>query len=135
MADSEQIEQMRMDPASLYREDNYTDRRVGTIRVLSPVDAEGNPDPSREVIYQGQTQVMTPAGALPLSFELEADSLEAAAGAFAEAAAKSLDETMEELRKLQREQQNQLYVPGQEQGGGMGGAGGGGQFPGGNFKL
>lgn len=134
MADSAQLEQMQMDPATLYREETFTDRRIGSIRRLTPVDAEGNPDSSRETVYLGHTQVMTPAGALPLSFELQADSLHAAAEAFAEAAAKSLEETMEELRQMQHEQQNSLYVPGQEQGGGLGGAGGG-QFPGGNFKL
>lgn len=135
MADAAQLEQMQMDPAGLYREETFTDRQVGTIRRLIPVDGDGNPDPARRVVYQGHTQVMTPAGALPLSFELEADSLEAAAKAFAEAAGKALDETMEELRRMQREQQNSLYVPGQEPAGGLGGAAGGGPFPGGKFKL
>jgi hypothetical protein len=53
----------------------FTDRRVGTIQRLAPVTPDGQPDPSRPVLYVGQAQVMTPAGALPLSFEIPASSL------------------------------------------------------------
>jgi hypothetical protein len=60
--------QITMDSKQLYREDIFTDQKVGTIRRMTPVDGDGNPDSDRPVIYSGQAQMMTPAGALPLKF-------------------------------------------------------------------
>ena len=37
----------RMDVNDLYREDTYSDRKVGTIRVLTPVKSDGSTDPGR----------------------------------------------------------------------------------------
>ena len=68
MAGPSNAPEPKMDSQDLYREDMFTDRRVGTIRVLTPVKADGTPDPSRPASYVGQAQIMTPAGALPLSF-------------------------------------------------------------------
>jgi hypothetical protein len=48
MADLKEFE-ASMDPADLWREDVYTDRRVGTIRVLTPVLGDGSTDPARSV--------------------------------------------------------------------------------------
>lgn len=119
--------ELKFDTENLYREETFTDRRTGSIRRLVPVDARGNPDGDREVLYFGEAQAMTPAGALPLSFPLEGDSLEQAAGQFPDAARKALEDTVEELRRMQRESQNSIMVPGQGGGaGGMGGVGGSG---------
>ena len=130
-------EQFQFDKASMVREEVFTDLRAGQIRRLTPVDADGRDDSSKPVRYIGQTQVMTNAGALPLSFELEVDSLEAACDAFADEARKALEDTMEELKRMQREAQSSIMVPGKEGGaGGLGGAGApGGGMPGGGFKL
>ncbi len=130
-------EQFQFDKSSLVREEVFTDLRAGQIRRLTPVDANGRDDTDKSVRYVGQTQVMTNAGALPLSFELDVDSLEAACDAFPEAARKALEETMEELKRMQREAQSSIMVPGQEGNqGGFGGAGGaGGGMPGGGLKL
>ncbi len=126
--------QLRMDAADLYKEETFTDQKIGQIRRLTPVDADGNRDESRPVRYAGQTQVMTPAGALPISFELDGNNLAECAEKFAEEAEKALEETMEQLRKMQQEQENRIQVPGREgPGGGM--PGGGGGMPGGGIKL
>ena len=142
MNESSMREQLAMDGESLYREETFSDRRVGTIQRLTPVTADGEDDESRSVRYVGQTQVMSPAGALPITFELEVDSLSEAVGQFPEAAEKAVEETIEELKRLQREAQSSIMVPGQEGGGqfgGMGGAGGaggaGGMGPGGGIKI
>ncbi len=103
----------QMDSNQLYLEEVFTDRRIGSIRRLTPVDTNGKPDPSRPVAYVGQAQMMTPAGALPLSFEIEAKNLAQAAEAFGDAAAKAAEETVEELKALQREAASSLVVPGQ----------------------
>ena len=78
MADELGDADIEMDGANLYREETFTDRRVGTLQRLTPVTATGDQDPARTVIYVGQTQVLTPAGALPLTFEVPAATLEEA---------------------------------------------------------
>jgi hypothetical protein len=70
---------IQMDVSNLYREETFTDNAVGTLRRLVPVTAAGEPDTSRAVQYIGSTQVLTNAGPLPLSFEIEAGSLQEAA--------------------------------------------------------
>jgi hypothetical protein len=99
------------DPASLYREDLYSDRRVGTIRSLTPVKADGSPDPARNTVFVGQISLMTPMGTLPVSFELDAKDLAGAIAAFGAAAKTSMEETMRELQQLRREAASSLIVP------------------------
>src|SRR5438105_6975249 len=64
--------ELKVDPASLYQEEIFTDRRVGTIRRLTPIKKDGARDTARAVLYVGETQVLTPAGALPIGFEIGA---------------------------------------------------------------
>jgi hypothetical protein len=97
---------------ALFREEVYTDGKVGSIRCMMPVNAEGEADSSRDVIYSGQTQLMTPAGALPLNFEIEAGTLAEAIEKFAETAAVALEQTMQELQELRRQQSSSIVVPG-----------------------
>jgi hypothetical protein len=101
----------KMDANDLYREDIYSDRRVGTIRVLTPVKSDGTPDPARATSYDGQAQIMTPAGALPLSFEIEAKSLAEACSRFADAAKVAFEETLKELQDLRRQQASSIVIP------------------------
>src|SRR5258705_13512568 len=68
--------ELKLDPAALYLEEIFTDRRVGTIRRLSPVKKDGERDSARAVLYVGETQVLTPAGARPIAVEIGAGSLE-----------------------------------------------------------
>jgi hypothetical protein len=121
-----------MDPNGLYREDVFTDQRMGTIRRMTPVDAEGAPDASRQVIYIGQATVMTPMGSLPLSFDLEAASLAEAIAHFGASAQRAVEETARELQEMRRQASSSIVIP--EAGAaalkGMGGRGGGGiQMP------
>ena len=57
--------QATMDSTQIYREETFTDRKVGTIRRLTPVTADGAADAARPVLFVGQAQVMTPMGAVP----------------------------------------------------------------------
>jgi hypothetical protein len=100
-----------MNAADLYLEEVFTDRRVGTIQRLTPVKADGGPDSSRSVVYVGQAQVMTPAGALPLSFEIPADSLGEAIEGFGPAAEAAVAETMKRLQEMRREAAGSLILP------------------------
>jgi len=114
-----------MDNTGLYREETFTDRRVGTLQRLTPVTAAGATDTARPVLYVGQTQVLTPAGALPLSFEVQAKSLEEAIAQFGEHAKQALTRTLRRLEELRREQASSIIVPGSAPPGGLGGPGGG----------
>jgi hypothetical protein len=102
------------------------------------VDADGRPDPARPVLYVGQTQLMSRMGALPLSFDIPAANLGEAAAKFGEAAELALQDTMQKLEEMRREQASSLIVPGA--GGGLGdlggpGMGGGGMGGGGRIRL
>ena len=101
----------KMDVNDLYREDMYSDRKVGTIRVLSPVKADGTPDSLRATSYVGQAQIMTPAGALPLSFEIDATTLAEACEGFADGARQAFEETMKELQEMRRQQASSIVIP------------------------
>jgi hypothetical protein len=130
MNNPETRNEIQMDTANLYREEVFTDNAVGTLRRMVPVTADGEVDASRATQYVGSTQVMTNAGPLPLSFEIEANSLTEAAAAFGDAAKDAFEKTMEELRELQRQQASSIVVPGSGMGpaGGMGGGAGGGKI-------
>lgn len=107
----ENMNEIRMNDADLYRELTFTDNRFGTIRQMQPVTAEGTDDPDRPSRFFGTAQLMTPAGPLPVSFEIEADSLNAAVRGFGPAAKDAIERTMEELRELQRDQASSIVVP------------------------
>lgn len=116
-----------MDSTGLYREETFTDRRVGTLQRLTPVTAAGATDTTRPILYVGQTQVLTPAGALPLSFEVQAKSLDDAVAQFGEHAKEALSRTLRRLEELRREQASSIIVPGSAPPGGLGGPSGGGR--------
>jgi hypothetical protein len=116
----------RMDSADLWREDVFTDRKIGTIRRLTPVKADGSPDPARKIVFVGEASLDTPAGALPLNFEIPGDTLEQAANAYGPAVQKAFEEAMEALKEMRRRASSSLVLPG----GGPGGLSGGGLGPG-----
>ena len=111
MSSAADARQATMDATQLYREDIFTDRKVGTIRRLTPVTAEGAADPARPLLFVGQAQIMTPMGALPISFELEADTLAVAVSKFGDAAELAVQQTMRELQDMRREQASSLVIP------------------------
>ena len=118
-------QESNMNPGELYLEEMFTDQKIGTIRRLIPVNEEGQPDTNRPTLFYGQAQMMTPAGPIPLNFELEAKTLGEACAGFSEGANKALEHTMEELKEMRRQQASSIVVPGQEPGFGGGIPGGG----------
>ena len=112
------IDELSMDQANLFREETVTDRQVGTIRISNPITTNGDNDPERQTIYAGETQIMTPMGALPIAFQIEAKSL-----------SEAVEKAIKELQEMRREQASSIVLPGSMPGG-ISGAG-----PGGGFKL
>jgi len=123
----EPTNEIKIDPNSLFLEEIFTDRRVGTIRRMTPVKEDGQRDTSKQVLYVGETQVLTPAGALPIGFEITANSLKEAAEKFGQLAREAIERTVRELQELRRQQASQIVVP-QGPLPPLGGAGGGGKI-------
>ncbi len=132
--------EMTMDPAELYREELYTDRKMGTLRVMVPVKPDGSADSARSTLYLGEAQLMTNMGPLPISFEIDAGTLAEAVAKFGEAAKVGVEQTLRDLQEMRRQQSSSLIVPPAGAasalgGGGLGGLGGGGLGGGGKLQL
>lgn len=130
----ERMTEPRMEPNALYLEEVFTDRRVGTIRRLTPVDGKGARDNTRPVAYIGETQVMTSVGALPITFDIEAQDLAEAASKFGPEAKDAIERTVRDLQEMRRQAASSIVVP-QGGMGGLGGLGGGGVPGGGKIQL
>jgi len=116
----------QMSADALYREDVFTDQRVGTVRRMTPVRPDGSDDPSRAPLFVGQATIMTPMGSLPLSFELPAKTLAEAVAQFGPAAQQAIEDAARELQEMRRQAASSIVIP--EAGAaslkGMGGKGG-----------
>ncbi len=102
----------KMDATSLYREEIYTDRAAGTLRVLVPVKADGAIDAARPTLYVGEAQILTNMGPLPISFEVEAQTLAEAVERYAEAAKSGVERAVRELQELRRQASSSIVLPG-----------------------
>ena len=123
-ANPDRMPEAKMDPSSLYREEIVTDRKVGTIRMMTPLKSDASVDASRPVIYVGEAQIMTQAGPLPITFDIEANSLADAVDKFGGAAKDAIERTVRELQEMRRQAASSIVVPQ----GPMGGLGGGGKI-------
>jgi len=107
---SQSAAEIQMDIASLYREETYTDRKLGVIRCMTPVTGTGETDISRAVLYLGQAEIMTSMGPVPINFEIEANTLGEAVAGFAVAAQKGIERTVQQINDMRRQQASQLVV-------------------------
>ncbi len=131
MALDKSADELKMNADSLFREEIITDRKIGTIRILHPVKSDGAADDSRQTVYVGETQIMTPMGAVPLAFQLDGNTLADAIEKFAEGAQVAVERAMTELQQMRREAASSIVIP---EGVPPGLAGGGAQG-GGKIKL
>ena len=93
---------LNVDRNNLYREDSVTDIKVAAIRRLTPIKADGSDDDSREPMFMGQTQLMSPSGPILLQSLLEAKTLEEAMDNFPIAIQKEVDKAMAQAEKEQQ---------------------------------
>ncbi len=116
---------LAMDADGVYREDVYTDRKVGTIRCMVPVLSDGSADKNRNTLYIGEAQIMSPMGAIPVTFDIEAADLSAAINNYAEAAKEGIERTVREIQEMRRQAASSIVIPqggaGALPGGGLGG--------------
>ena len=106
-----------MDQQNLYREENYTDLKAGSIRRLVPVRVDGANDDARTEIYLGTTQLMTQEGPLPVQARLMANRFQEALSVFPETMRQATLDMIEQFEKMQQkmkaEADSRIIVPGQ----------------------
>jgi hypothetical protein len=105
------VDDIRLDAGNLYREESFTDLKVGSIRRLVPVTTDGNLDPSRPVRFLGQTQLMSQLGPLPVQCAIEATTLAEAIERFPKAIKLAVDELVAEAREMQRREMSRIVAP------------------------
>jgi hypothetical protein len=134
MADRPDPREPEMDASALYREEIVTDRRVGTIRMMTPITADGRVDDKRSMLFVGEAQMLTSVGPLPISFDIEAATLAEAVARYGAAAKDGFERAVRELQDLRRQQASSIVLPPPgaagafSSGGGGFGAGGGGKI-------
>lgn len=109
--------EIEVDRKNLYREEIYTDLKVATLRRLTPVKPDGSDDPSRPVLFVGQTTLLSQAGPVPVQCPIEATTLEDAMDRFPAAVNDAIERMIEEAREIQREEASRIVVPGRDMGG------------------
>lgn len=107
------VSELTVDRDNLYREETFTDLKIGTIQRLVPVKPDGSFDESRETLYSGQTTLVSQAGPVPVHFAIEAKSLQEAIEKFPGAVNEAVERLLEEAREIQREEASRIVVPGQ----------------------
>ena len=78
---------------------------------MTPVKTDGSIDLGRKILYVGEAQLLSPVGALPITFEIDATSLGDAAEKFAEGAKVGVERAIRELQELRREQSSNIVIP------------------------
>ena len=109
----------KMDATSLYREEIFTDRAAGTLRVLVPVKVNGSVDASRSTLFIGEAQILTNMGPLPISFEVPGKDLAEAVDNYGEAAKAGVERAVRELQELRRQASSSIVLPGAGAGAGL----------------
>ena len=101
-----------MDRTNLYREENFTDLKIASIRRLTPVKPDGSADKTRKTIFVGHTNLITPNGSLPIQNMIQAKELQQAIKKFPEAMQSAMERLVEEAKKHKQKEESRIIVPG-----------------------
>jgi len=114
MADEQNTDALdfSVDRQNFYREESFTDLKVATIRRLSPVKPDGSVDKTRKTVFIGQTNIMTPSGALPIQAVIQAKQLQQAVKRFPHAMQDAVDKLAEEVQKMKQQEESKIITPG-----------------------
>ena len=117
MSEENTLENIKIDGSNLWKEENFTDLQVGSIRKLTPIKLDGSEDEARQATWSATTNIMTPGGALPISGEIDATNLEEAVEKFPDAINAAVKKLQEDMVKMQQEQANKIVTPDDLRGG------------------
>ncbi len=106
------LSEIKLDESNLYKEEVFTDLRVGSLKQLTPVTKSGERDLVRPMMFVGETQLMSQVGPLPVQTRIEAENLEAAIERFPAAIQTAVEAMIEEVKELQRKEMSRIVVPG-----------------------
>jgi hypothetical protein len=105
---------IKINTDNLYKEESFTDLTYATIRRLTPVKIDGSIDESREIIFTGIAQLMSPNGPVPVQCHIEgAKTLGEAAAKLPEAIEKTVQAMIAEAKEMQRQEASRIVIPGQ----------------------
>lgn len=105
MADN-QID-FKVDKKNLYKEEGVTDLKTASVRCLTPINLDGTVDESRQKIFVGHTQLMSPQGPVPIQARLNAVTLEEALDRFPAAMEQEMAQMIEQAKKMQQEMERE----------------------------
>ncbi|MHB8771594.1 MAG: hypothetical protein ACYC7J_11385 [Syntrophales bacterium] len=121
MEETEQnAKKAKFNQQNLHQEEVFSDLTIGSIRRLSPVKPNGEPDKTRPTLFVGQAQIYTQQGPMPVQFPIDAKNLQQAMEKFPEAMEEFVAHLVEQAKELQRQEQSRLIVPGGTAPGGSG---------------
>ena len=113
-ANGTKIADIKINTDNLYREESFTDLTFATIRRLTPVKIDGSADESREAIFTGMTQLMSPNGPIPVQCLIEgAKTLSEAAEKLPAAIEKTVQAMIAEAEEMRRQEASKIIMPGQ----------------------
>lgn len=108
------ITDIKVNRDNLYKEESFTDLSFATIRRLTPVKIDGTADESREAIFTGMTQLMSPNGPIPVQCLIEGvKTLSEAAEKLPEAIEKTVQAMIAEAEEMRRQEASKIVIPGQ----------------------
>ena len=108
------LSEIMLDDKNLFREEVFTDLRVGSIKQLTPVTSDGSRDMGRPMTYIGETQLMSQMGPLPVQTPIAAENLQEAMERFPAAIQTAVEAMINEVKELQRKEMSRIVVPGAE---------------------
>ena len=103
--------ELGVDVDNLYLTETFTDLGAASVRRLTPVRPDGSADAGRPTVFIGETTLMTQVGPLPVSFAIEAVSLEEAFQKFPDGVQAAIERLNERAREMAREEASRIVVP------------------------
>jgi len=121
MTDSEEKgRKAKFNQQNLHQEEIFSDLTVGSIRRLSPVKQNGEPDKTRPFLFIGEARIYTQQGPMSIQFPIDAKNLQQAMDKFSETMEEFVAHLVEQTKELQRQEESRLIVPGGSAAGGSG---------------
>ena len=109
--DMKAVSEIEMDEKNLFREETYTDLRVGSIFQYVPVKPDGSVDTDRDPLFTGEAQIMSPGGPIPIRCRIDAKSLDEAIERFPDAVSVAVQEVVEQVKEIQRQEMSRIVTP------------------------
>ena len=103
--------ELKIDRGNLFKEETFTDLKIGMIKRMTPVKSDGSVDKTRKSVFVGQTSLMTPGGPLPLQAVIQAKDLQQAIKNFPEAMKGAMDRLAAEAKKYQEQEKSRVAKP------------------------